>query len=221
MEQIPLNLEFRRAGSRGDFIISASNQMAADLVDGWPDWSGQLCALNVWGPVGCGKSHLGAVWQALTSACYLGSLDSDSLEENIDERHFLLDNVTSGPEWDEELLFLLMTRIKDAGGSLMILSHAPVSQIDWRLPDLRSRMRAITVAGIAEPDDQLLSALLEKYFVDRQLVVPETVLHYIVPRMERSFAAAARLARDIDQNALAEKRQVSLGLAREVLAKQS
>ena len=42
----------------------------------------------------------------------------------------------------------------------------------------------------APPDDALLGALLLKLFADRQLVVAEALIAYLVRHMERSFAAA-------------------------------
>ena len=63
MQQIPMDLSFRSAQGRDNFFISSSNQLAADWIDRWPDWPGQIKGLNIVGDSGSGKSHLGAVWQ--------------------------------------------------------------------------------------------------------------------------------------------------------------
>ena len=72
--------------------------------------------------------------------------------------------------------------------------------------------------GIAEPDDSLLGALLVKQFVDRQLRVGEDVVTYLVPRMERSFAAVSQIVAAIDALALEQSRPITVPLVRGVLA---
>jgi chromosomal replication initiation ATPase DnaA len=53
------------------------------------------------------------------------------------------------------------------------------------------------------------------------LQIGEDVLNYILPRMERSFAAARDLVEKADQQALAEKRAISVPLMRQVLMSQT
>ncbi|MEL6375391.1 MAG: hypothetical protein AAFR04_15645, partial [Pseudomonadota bacterium] len=71
---------------------------------------------------------------------------------------------------------------------------------------------------IAAPDEMLLRGVLVKHFVDRQLTVEPAVVEYLMRRMDRSFAEAARLARLIDEAALAGKRRVTRALVAHVLA---
>jgi chromosomal replication initiation ATPase DnaA len=59
---------------------------------------------------------------------------------------------------------------------------------------------------------------LVKHFADRQLRVEPEIIAYLVPRMERSFAAATALAARLDRLALSAKRPVGLALARQALA---
>ena len=46
MQQIPMDLSFRSAQDRANFFISISNQLAADWIDRWPDWPGQIQGLK-------------------------------------------------------------------------------------------------------------------------------------------------------------------------------
>ena len=67
------------------------------------------------------------------------------------------------------------------------------------------------------PDDALLSAVLVKLFTDRQLRVSGEVVHWLTLHMERSFDAARRLVDQLDAAALAERRGITVALARGVL----
>ena len=62
-----------------------------------------------------------------------------------------------------------------------------------------------------------MSILLAKLFVDRQLTPNTETIAYMVKHMDRSFAEARRLVRNIDQASLAKKRKVSRALAAEVM----
>jgi len=78
-------------------------------------------------------------------------------------------------------------------------------------------MRAVNLAQIELPDDNLLFALLNKYFADRQMMAPPAMLSYLIKRMERSFTAVPRLAAALDRRSIAEKKPLSVALARDVL----
>ena len=71
--------------------------------------------------------------------------------------------------------------------------------------------------AISAPDDALLASILVKLFADRQLRVDNAVIEYLLPRMERSFAAAQRLVRRLDRSGLALGRAVTVSLARSAL----
>lgn len=98
-----------------------------------------------------------------------------------------------------------------------MLSEQPVAQMHWDLADLRSRMRGVAMASIDLPDDALVYALFEKYFTDRQLLAPPAMLRYLVNRMERSFDAVQTIAAALDRQSIADKKPLSLSLARRVL----
>jgi chromosomal replication initiation ATPase DnaA len=100
---------------------------------------------------------------------------------------------------------------------VLLLARDPPARWPLALPDLRSRLLALPTVAVGAPDDALLAAVLLKLLADRQAVVGGDVLSYLTARMERSFAAAGRLAEALDQAALAEKRPITPALARQVL----
>ena len=215
MTQLPLEMPFRTIAGREDFILSECNAMAAASVEDWPNWPGGCRALNLVGPAGAGKSHLAAVWtEAVGPVPTLDRLPAGSVPSTSSV--FILDHVEVGPAWDEEALFHLFSHC-GAGGGLLLLSRTPVGQMDWRLPDLRSRMRAVNMARIALPDDMLLRGLFTKYFTERQMVAPPAMIDYLVNRVERSFSMVQQVGAALDRRSIAEKRPLSVALARDVL----
>lgn len=220
-EQIPLDLGCRSAYGRSDFLLAPENAPAVGWIDRWPDWPAP--ALVLCGPAASGKSHLAAVWRERTDAAmvrpdWLATKMADELArmgENL-----VIDGVDLwlGDRAAEETLFHLYNIFKEGGRSMLVTSHIAPSHADFAIPDLASRLRAAPLAMIQPPEDTLLAAVLVKLFHDRQLMVGQDVIAYILPRMERSFAAARDIVAGADKMALAEKQKISVPLLRRVLA---
>ncbi len=215
MAQLPLDLPHRPALGREDFLVAPANAAAVAWLDRWPDWPAP--ALTLAGPPGSGKTHLGQVFQRLFGAVPLApeALARGSPRDLAGAaRAILLDEAERAAE---EPLLHLYNLMAERGGHLLLLARAAPARWGIALPDLRSRLLAAPVAALAPPDDALLAALLIKLFADRQLRVGEEVVAWLVPRLERSFAAAQHAVAALDQAALAQRRPITVPLARGVL----
>jgi chromosomal replication initiation ATPase DnaA len=126
----------------------------------------------------------------------------------------LLENADRGV--DEEALFHLIN-MAGAEGGLLLTGRTPPSTWPARVPDLRSRLNALPVALLGEPDDALLLAVMSKLFRERHIRAPDDLLVYLLRRMERSVPAARAMVVRIDEAALADGRPISRALARELL----
>ena len=85
------------------------------------------------------------------------------------------------------------------------------------LPDLASRLRAVTAVGLTLPEDELLAALLARLIAERQLRVDEAVQAYLLARLPRSGAALREAAARLDRASLALGRRVTRATAAIVL----
>lgn len=218
--QLPLDLGHRPAHGREDFLIAPSNQNAVSWIDRWPEWPAP--AVILYGPAACGKTHLSAVWKDRTGAAPVDMTaftdqNADALSKLAE--HLVLDHIDPwlGDRNAETILFHLYNILKEEGRTMLLTMRMPPSHAEFSIADLASRLRAAPVAQIEPPDDTLLAAVLVKLFSDRQLVIGQDILHYVLPRMERSFAAAYTLVEQADKLALAEKRGISIPLMRRVL----
>ncbi len=211
--QLPLAFDHRTARGIEDFMPAASNREALAWLERWPDWPAP--ALVLYGPANAGKSHLAATWVARCDGLILDRRQLGNTLELDASRCYLVD--PAEPVGDEVALLQLYNRLREDGGHMLLTARTPVSRWDIHLPDLRSRLAAAPSVTIGAPDDQLLAALILKLSDDRQLVVPEPVIRYLLIHMERSFAAAHRLVEALDHLSLARKRPITIPLARMAL----
>ena len=96
--------------------------------------------------------------------------------------------------------------------------RAPPSRWPVRLPDLASRLRAITAVEIGPPEDTLLRTLLARLLADRQLRLPEAVQEWLVLRLPRRAAALREAVGRLDAASLEQRRNITVRFAAVALA---
>lgn len=218
MTQLAIDLPYRPALGRADFLVSGCNAEAIGWIERWPDWPAP--ALVLCGPAQSGKSHLAQLWCDHSNGRLVAGdgLNSLAPQELAAARAVAVDDAEAAPE---RALLHLYNCCGEAGASLLIVAREAPAHWAIALPDLASRLRASPSVAIAAPDDALLAAVLVKHFADRQVRVAPGLIGFLVRRMERSFAATAMLAASLDRAALGAGRPIGIALARRVLADMS
>jgi len=215
-KQIPLDLPWPRhdGASRSDFIVTESNQKAIGFLDHWAGWPDGRIVLV--GPEGCGKTHLAMAWAEQVGAQFV---DGDLTPRELPGSGFVVfedcDRRLNSPEI-EAALFHLLNILREEGGKILLTGRTPPSRWGTNLPDLTSRLSAITVAEINSPDDDLLEQLVVKLFSDREIVVKDRLATYIAKRANRSSAAIEMAVATLDAKSLELGQPVSTKMAKEV-----
>jgi len=214
--QLALALPHAESLARENFLEGPANAAGIALVDAWPEWPSRT--ILVVGPEGSGKSHLAAIWAeqagARSTAAHL--LTAANVPGALATGALVLEDLRAH-DFDERALFHLLNLAREDGAYVLITARTPPSAFDIELRDLRSRLRAVPVVTLQEPDDRLFRALIVKYCADRQMAVDETVVSYLVSRLERSYAAARQAVALLDTEALRQGRPVTRALAAELL----
>ncbi|MEH7827057.1 chromosomal replication initiator DnaA [Gemmobacter denitrificans] len=217
MAQLAFDLPARAALRREDFFVSPANAAALAVLEAghWP-----LNKLVLVGPPGSGKTHLAHIWAARSGAALMqaGSLGQADIAARAHTPVALEDaDSVAGDARAETALFHLHNLLAERGLPLLLTATTPPRDWGLRLPDLLSRMQGTSLTRIDPPDDALLSAVLVKQFADRQLLVPPTLIGWLLGRMDRSLASARDLVARLDAAALARGGPVTRALAAEVL----
>jgi chromosomal replication initiation ATPase DnaA len=216
VKQLVFDFSRRPALDQSNFFISDNNALAFGWIERWPNWPSP--ALVLYGPPGCGKTHLAHLWCERAAAPLVSgpSLDEASLPGLLAEAscRIAVDDADRAPEL---ALLHFYNCCRERGGYLLVTSTRPPGTWEIALADLRSRLRAGITTGIEMPDDTLLGAVLVKHFADRQLRVGPGLIGYLISHIERSFAAAAAIVADLDAAAQVSHKPIGIPLARKVL----
>jgi chromosomal replication initiation ATPase DnaA len=213
--QLTFDLPLVQGWQRDAFLVTPATSTALAAVDSWKTWAGGRLLLI--GPHGSGKTHLAHIWADMAQALWVDAAALQSrLPDIAPDACVILDDAHLVADRAEEALFHLYNRLAPQG---RLLLTAPTAPRDWGLylPDLLSRLQAMPIARLEPPDDDLLAGVLLKLFTDRQIIAEARLIPYLLPRMERSIAAAQALVAALDARSLATQRPVTRALAAEVL----
>lgn len=191
--QPALPLAYRPRRADRDFVVSDANRAAVAWLAAPATWPMPRTLLV--GPPASGKTHLAQRFAAANIASVIDDADTQP---------------------DAEALFHAWNAATPDRPLLLTATLLPPL---WPhgLPDLASRLAATPQVRLNDPDDALIAALLATHFADRGLRVGADVISWLVLRIERSFASARDIVAQLDALALAERRDITVPLARELL----
>ena len=210
--QLALALGHEESLARDDFLEGPSNATALALVEAWPDWPAPVVTLT--GPESSGKSHLAAIWATVSGARVIAAraLAETAPPMALATGALVIEDLGPG-EFEEAPLFHILNLAREEGAFILLTARRPPAAWNVGLRDLESRLRAAPMVALEPPDDTLLRSVIVKLCADRQLAVDETVVSYLVSRIERSIDAARSAVALLDREALRQQRAVNRSLA--------
>ncbi len=177
-----LDINAPKAVHLTQFIVSDSNRFAYERIKNDADWP--VAGVFISGESGYGKTYLLECWRQRNP----GAL--------------CLDNVQ---DWQDEALFHAYNKATQQQKKMLFTADKPPAFLPFTLPDLRSRLSAMTHVSIAAPDDVLLKQLMLQQFQQQQIQIKQEYIDHILihaPRQPRFIMALVRL---IDQSSLEQQ----------------
>ena len=199
--------------AEADFRLAPSNADARAWLRRTAEWPNHRLAL--WGEAGRGKTHLLHIWAERTGADLRTGAGLSGLPD-IPAAGIALDDADAVA--DEHALLHLLNAAGEAGAPVLLAARPPPARWATHLPDLASRLRAMTAVEIGPPEDTLLRTLLARLLADRQLRLPEPVQEWLVQRLPRSAAALHDAVQRLDAVALDQHHNITVPFAARVLA---
>jgi chromosomal replication initiation ATPase DnaA len=209
-EQLPLPFLHQPAFAAVDFLEAPSNAAALSWLARTGDWPGGRLA--IWGAAGCGKTHLLHVWARGNGARLV---TGPALTELPPPSSLAIDDADA--IGDAALLLHTLNAAAEARCPVLLAARPPPARWTTRLPDLASRLRAITAVEIGAAEDSLLRLLLARLLAERQVSVTRGVQDWLLLRLPRSATALREAVARLDRASLAARSPVTPALARLVL----
>ena len=214
-EQLIFNFPFKKNYLKQDFYVSRNNFNAFKLIESWPKWPSRL--VNIFGPKGCGKTHLINILQTKIQSLLIKSknVSSDILVEYKTKECLIIDDFNNNI--DEKTLYSIINQSYQDNKYLIISSATSIKQFKTELIDLRSRFSSFVDIGIDLPTDDLVRVILTKHFSDKQIQISEKNIEYILKNIERSYEKINNFSNSIDSLSLTKAQPVKLQLIKKVL----
>lgn len=238
MRQIPLDLGPAVMQGLDDFVVGGNEALLAWLR-AWPHVDGAVSPAYIWGPAGAGKTHLlramveralsmgfGAIWLNAQTCQMWDAPDPmlptlaviDECERLGEDHQHLAFNLFI--ESASSLAAQASGQLEERGsGPLLILAAGSMPAIDLPVrDDLRTRLGwGLTFALSLLDEDGLKAALLHEAG-RRGIALDEGVVSYLLTRYSRDLGFLMSLLDRLDRFALAEKREVTVPLLKQMLA---
>ncbi len=217
LNQLLLDFEYDQNFKDDDFYVGKSNFYPFELINNWPKWEKNF--LNISGEKFSGKTHLTNIFLKKFNGIRVISnlLNDESLQEIKLYQNIILEDLNL--DIDEKLIYSLFNTIDQDNKFMIITSLEPISEINFKLVDLKSRTKNCLLAKIENPDDELMFALILKNLSDRQITLDKKLIDFIIKRVDRSYSKIFEFMYKIDKISLKKNKSIDFKIINEALEK--
>lgn len=203
------------------FVPCEGNAAALRFALRIADRSDSECLLYLYGPSGSGKTHLLRSISG-NNIPYLSLRDSVSPELLMTKFHgaegLVVDDLQDMP-YDPDLrraLWQLFNEFHTSGQIIAMAGAVPPRDLANLDDHLTSRLLWGLVAQLDTSDDSSRRMIIKKVADDHQIRIPDDVVDYVLATTSREVGALIAAFHQLYSYSMAEKRRITLPLARSV-----
>ena len=211
--QLPLPFPHEPRFAAGDFLAAGSNEAALTWLNRTADWPDGRLAL--WGDEGRGKTHLLRIWAVRAGATVLTWPPPGDDGAPVAAGPIAIDDADMIA--DDHGLLHRLNAAREAGVPVLLTGRTPPSRWTAVLPDLASRLRAMTAVQIDPPEDSLLEALLVRLLNERQMTMGDGARAWLLTRLPRTAAAMREAVARLDHISLAAGGRITRDMVADVV----
>ena len=212
-----LGLEFQTDYRVAVFHVGPCNVEAYNWLIRWPS-EFKIQFTCIFGASGSGKTHLSHIWAQRYTCIWITPEMMLCPAQDIASMgdYFILDNADHVR--NETWLFHFFNILQGAEYKFLLLTaEKPPSRWSIVLPDLKSRLNLCQTLGLYLPDDATCLAVFNKIIRNKGVVLKTRYVHYILSRIDRSYASIFMWAR-ICENLLKSDQEISFSVVNQLLA---
>jgi DnaA family protein len=215
--QLLLDLKPEHPPTLDNFVVGANGELLSRLR-GLTD-RGSFDAVYVWGPKGCGKSHLLAATVAAAASRPARLIEAAEVAGEIAIAPGMLlaiDDVAALSEPAQVALFRTFNAARLAGLALLLSGSVPPARLKLR-EDLRTRIGQALVYEVKPLSDDEKSAALRRHAMMRGMKVDEGLVRYLLAHSRRDLPSLMAILDSLDRATLERQRPATLPLLKEVM----
>ena len=215
LRQQLFNFKFSKSLSKNDFFVSESNFYAYSLLLSWPKWEKKI--INIHGERYSGKTHLIEIFLKKNKGLIIDikKFENYDLDELRFNENIIIENISD--EIDENLFYSFIDTIDKYNKFLILTSNKSLNDFNFKLEDLKSRLKNCLFAEIQKPDDILIQALITKNLADYQITIDSKLIDFISKRITRSFTKIREFICTIDEISLKKNKPINMKIIKEIL----
>ena len=215
LNQLLMQFNYQQNFRFDDFYVSKSNSYIFNFLNNWPKWEKNF--VNIFGEKFSGKTHLTNIFIKNFKGIKLNSieLDDNTFQKIKVHQNIVIENLDDGI--NETLFYSILNTIEQDNKYLLVTSHQSIVDIDFKLNDLKSRTSNFLLQNIANPDDELVFALILKNLSDRQIFLDKKLINFIAKRVDRSYRKISDFIYKIDEISLKKGKSIDFKIIKEVL----
>lgn len=216
--QMLLDLKPEQPPTLDNFVVGANAELVARLRS--------LCdahsfeALYLWGPAGCGKSHLLAATASTARAqrpvVFLQGMEAGAELALPPGSLLVIDDIGELGAEAQITLFRAFNAARFLGLALLLAGNAPPLRLELR-EDLRTRIGQTLIYEIQSLSDEEKGAALRRHAIERGMLMDAGVVHYLLRHGRRDLPSLMAMLNSLDRASLEQKRPPTLPLLRELM----
>jgi DnaA family protein len=216
--QLLLDLKPEQLPTLENFVAGANAELLSRLAT--LTERGCFDAIYVWGPAGCGKSHLLAATAAAATDHRPATLIHGG-EAGVDiavvpGALLLVDDVAALSDVAQVALFRTFNAARLAGLALLLSGPEPPSRLNLR-EDLRTRIGQTLVFEVKPLSDEEKASALQRHAMMRGMRVDDALVRYLLSRGRRDLPSLMAVLDSLDRVSLEQQRPATLPLLKEVM----
>ena len=195
-----------------DFYISKSNFNVSALLKSNKDWYNRSAA--IYGASKSGKTHLLNIWSVYNKSHLINCIDVQNWNDLSYDTNLAIDDFHKLR--DEEGFFHFYNSLVSNNKSILVTVDVN-SNFKIKLKDLQSRFKSFTSSIIEDPEDDLLKAIIMKYFSNAQVQVDKNVIEYLLKRVDRDYQKLYNILEKINNLSMQRKAKITIHLIRDLV----
>ena len=232
--QLVLPVSFRKQDSLDTFVIGENSQLVSHIqstlqgLDNSVHASQRICVIN--GQEGTGKSHFllatceQASLQNLThqyiDISQIINMPTELLLGFINKDVVCIDDlalINAREDWQRAIFDTINQFTELNGRLLLIATRQAISTMDYKLPDLRTRLMWGTNFTLHALNDENKKEALVKHMNALGISFNDEVATFLTKRVSRSMTELVNIINELDKASLQRKRKITIPFVKTIL----